>query len=154
MDDAAEARRNIIRTLLPRLAKASMKAVIIYIVFAALSTFMAPIAGVFDYQGVVAVPFALYLALIFLVEVSRGAILQYIFSAVNHLAMMLYFSYVMNSAVVSFAVDRISLTVDLRFFIALLVLASVLGFAKNMMQLLDWLNTREEHWLRYQTKSL
>lgn len=154
MDDASGTRKGLSRILLPRLARASIKTAIIYGIFAALSTFVAPISGVFDYHGVVTIPFAFYLALIFLVEVTRGTILQYIFSGVSHLAMMLYFSYVMNSAVVSFAVDRIALTVDLRFFIALFVLASVLGFAKNMIQLLDWQNTKEEQWLQYQTRSL
>jgi hypothetical protein len=153
MVDAPVVRRSLIRILIQRLAKASLKAGIIYGIFAILTALMAPITGVFDYHGVVTVPFAFYLTLIFLIEVSRGAILQYIFSAVSHLAMILYFSYVMDSAIVSFAVERIGLTVDLRFFIALFMLASVLGLAKNMMGVLDWLNTKEEQWLHLQTRS-
>jgi len=67
---------------------------------------------------------------------------------------VLYFSYVLNTGIINVTVEQINLIVDLRFFLAIFVLGGMLGFAKSILKLLNWMNEREEQWLKYQIKSL
>ena len=156
MDKVAEEKQDssIIRIMMPRLFKAIVKTAIFYIIFAMLSSFMIPFEGFYSYQLVFTAFFALYLFFVFIIELTKGTVFQHVFSIANSLVMVLYFSYILNTGVINFTVEQINLMIDLRFFLALFVLGGILGFAKSMLQLLNWMNEREEQWLRYQIKSL
>lgn len=143
-----------IRVLIPRIVKALVKTVIIYIIFAIFSTFMIPFEGIYNYETLFTVLFALYLLFVFIIELTRDTIFHHIFSIANSLMIVFYFSYVLNTGVINFTVEQINLMIDVRFFLALFVIGGMLGFAKSILQLLSWMNEREEQWLRVQIKSL
>lgn len=139
--------RSIIRILVPRLFKASVKTVIIYIFFAVFSVFMIPIASILNYQAIFTVFFASYLFFVFIIELTKNTIFQHIFSIANSLIIVVYFAYVLDTGIINFTLEQINLIVDLRFFLALFILGGLLGFAKSMLQLLNWMNKKEEQWL-------
>jgi hypothetical protein len=143
-----------VRSMVPRLLKASAKTAIAYIVFTVLSTSMAPVQSIYSYQSIFTAFFAAYLFFIFVIEITRGTIYQHVFCIANSLIVVVYFSYLLNTSVINFAVEHVSLMIDLRFFFYVLLLGGVVGFAKSVLQLLSWINEREEHWLSCQVKSL
>ncbi|MFQ6068068.1 MAG: hypothetical protein ACE5KD_00840 [Candidatus Bathyarchaeia archaeon] len=143
-----------IRVLIPRLFKALVKTVTVYILFTVFSTFIIPLKGVYTYQSLFTVFFALFLFFIFIIELTKDTIFQHIFSIANSLMIVLYFTYVLNTGIIHFSIDQVDLMIDLRFFLALFVLGGILGFAKSMLQFLNWMNEKEERWLKCQIKSL
>jgi len=142
------------RATIPRLSKAIFKTAIVYILFIIFSGFTIPFEGFYDYKLLFTVFFVLYMIFVFVIELVRGTIFQHIVSIVQSLTIVIYFAYILNTGIISFTVEQINLMVDLRFFLAVFVLGSLLGFARSMLSLLNWMNEREEQWLQYQTKSL
>jgi hypothetical protein len=143
-----------VRSMVPRLLKASAKTAIAYIVFNVLSTLIASVQSIYSYQSIFTAFFAVYLFFIFVIEITRGTIYQHVFCIANSLMVVVYFSYLLNTSVINFAVEQVTLMIDLRFFFYVLLLGGVVGFAKSVLQLLSWINEREEHWLSCQVKSL
>lgn len=143
-----------LKTIIPRFIKALAKAGFVYILFALLSSIMVPFESIYSYQSSFTVLFALYLFFIFVIELTKGTIFQHLFSIANSLMIVFYFIHILNTGVINFSIEEINLVIDLRFFLSLFVLGGVLGFAKNMLRLLNWMNEREEQWLKYQIKSL
>lgn len=142
------------RNLAKRFFKALIKTVIVYVLFAAISAFMTPFASFYSYEASLAAFFALYLFFVFIIEFTKGTVFYHAFSIANSLVIVLYFSYIMNTAVINIPIEQFNLMIDLRFFLAIFVLGGILGFAKSMLQLLNWMNEREEQWLSLQIKSL
>lgn len=142
-----------VRRMVPRFLKAIVKTAIAYIGFMVFSMIMAPVQGVYGFQSVFTAFFAAYLFFIFIIEITRGTIYQHVFGIASSLTVVVYFVYMLNSSVISFSVEQVSLMVDLRFFFYVLILGGVLGFAKSILQLLNWVNEREEYWLSLQVKS-
>ncbi len=142
------------RSMVSRLLKASAKTVIAYVVFILISAFMAPLESIYSYQAAFTIFFALYIAFIFLIELTKGTVYQHLFSITNSLILVAYFAYILNTSLIAFSIEQVSLLVDLRFFCYVLILGGILGFAKSLLQLLSWVNDREERWLSLQIKSL
>jgi hypothetical protein len=143
-----------VRSMVPRFLKAFAKTAIAYVAFIVLSTAMAPVQSIYSYQSIFTAFFAVYLFFIFVIEITRGTIYQHVFCIANSLIVVVYSSYLLNTSVINFAVEQVTLMIDLRFFFYVLLLGGVVGFAKSVLQLLSWINEREEHWLSCQVKSL
>ncbi|MCK4223210.1 hypothetical protein KAX01_02845, partial [Candidatus Bathyarchaeota archaeon] len=65
-----------------------------------------------------------------------------------------YIIQVLNMGVINVSLNEFSLMIDLRFFLSIFAIGGFLGFAKSMLQLLNWMNEREEYLLKTYTKSL
>ena len=156
MDRAGTGKENLftIRNMAPRLLKAIAKTAIAYIIFVGLSTALTPVQSIYNYQSPFTMFFTLYLAFIFIIEITRGTIYQHAFCIANSLMLVVYSSYLLNTCIISLTVEQIALTVDPRFFFYVLVLGGVAGFAKSLLQLLSWINEREERLLGCQIMSL
>ena len=154
MDKVEKENRFTMRTMIPRVFKASLKAAIGYILFVLFSRLMAPLEGIYGYQTQFTALIALFLVFIFIIELAKDTIFQHIFSIANSLMIAFYFAYILNTSVFNISIEQINLMVDMRFFFSLFVLGGLLGFAKSMLRFLSWMNEREERWLRYQIKSL
>ena len=146
--------KSAIKILAPRLLKATIKTTVIYLIFSVLTYLMTPVAGFFNYQAIFTAFFALYLIFTFAIEFTKNTVFQHILSIANSLIIVLYFTYVLNTGVISMNIEQMIFTVDLRFFLTLFVLGGMLSFAKSMLKLLSWMNDKEEEWLEAQIKSL
>ncbi|MCW3981289.1 MAG: hypothetical protein NWF11_07425 [Candidatus Bathyarchaeota archaeon] len=142
------------RKLLLRVLKALLKTVIVYFLFETLSAFLVPFDVFQSYQTVSVLFVALYIFFIFATELTRGTVFHHVFAIANSLVFLLYFTHVLSTSVFHITVEQIMIMVDLRFFLGIFVLGSILGFAKSMLDFLMWINKREEIWLSYQMKSL
>ncbi len=156
MDNLGIAKGNELtpRNLIKRFFKALIKTIVVYIVFMTVSAFMTPFARFYNYEASLAIFFALYLFFIFIIQFAKGTVFYHAFNIANSLMIVLYFSYLMNTGIINFPIERFNLIIDLRFFLAIFVLGGILGFAKSMLQLLNWLNESEEQRLSCQIKSL
>ncbi|MCW4052260.1 MAG: hypothetical protein NWE78_03485 [Candidatus Bathyarchaeota archaeon] len=141
------------RKLVVRILKALLKTVIVYLLFETLSAFLVPLDVFQSYQAVSVLFVALYIFFIFATELTRGTVFHHILAIANSLVFLLYFTHVLSTSVFHVAMDQIMIMVDLRFFLGIFVLGSILGFARSMLDLLMWINKREEIWLSYQIKS-
>jgi hypothetical protein len=135
------------RSVMSRFLKASLKTALIYVVFHLLTWLMLPLESFYTYPTSLSGFFAVFLAFIFIIELTKGTIYQYIFSVANALFVVFYFTYVLNVGIIRFSVEQVVMTIDLSFFVAVLVLGGVIGFAKSLLELLGWMNEREERGL-------
>jgi hypothetical protein len=142
--EAHSEKRITVRSVMSRFLKASIKTALIYVVFHLLTSFMLPLERLYTYPTSLSGFFSVFLAFIFIIELTRGTIYQYIFSVANALFVVFYFTYVLNVGTIRVSVEQVVMTIDLSFFVAVLVLGGVIGFAKSLLQLLGWMNEREE----------
>ncbi|MCK4435585.1 hypothetical protein KAU87_02120, partial [Candidatus Bathyarchaeota archaeon] len=137
-----------------RLGKAAFKSAVVYILFSIFSTIVAPFEGFADIQPLSIAFLAIYIFFIFAIELTRGSIFQHIFNIVNSLLIVAYIIQVLNMGVINVSLNEFSLMIDLRFFLSIFAIGGFLGFAKSMLQLLNWMNEREEYLLKTYTRSL
>ena len=142
------------RKIFLRLGKAAFKSAVVYILFSIFSTIVAPFEGFADIQPLSIAFLAIYIFFIFAIELTRGSIFQHIFNIVNSLLIVAYIIQVLNMGVINVSLNEFSLMIDLRFFLSIFAIGGFLGFAKSMLQLLNWMNEREEYLLKTYTKSL
>lgn len=156
MDEMTEKRKDklTMRNIAVRVIKATIKAVLVYFLFSVISMLMSSFEGFYRYQASSTLFIAVYIIFIFAIEVSRGTVFQHVCSIANSLIIVFYFAHVMSQGMVNMGIAGFNLTIDLRFFLSIFVLGGILGFARTMLQLLNWMNEKEELWLRYQMKSL
>jgi len=142
------------RNFLSRFSKALLKVAIGYILFFIFSKLMIPLEGIYSYQTGLTTLIVLFLVFTFFIELTKGTIIQHVFSITNSLMIVFYFVCILDTGLINVTIEQVDLMVDLRFFLSILILGGVLSFAKSMLQLVNWMNEREERWLRYQIKSL
>ncbi len=143
-----------VKKLVWRLLKAFIKTVIIYFIFETITGFMGSFKSFQDYQMLSMAFMVLYVIFIFATELARGTVFQHVFAVANSMMFILYFAHIFNTSAFSFAVEQIHLMIDLRFFLGIFVVGSILGLAKNLLGFILWMNEREEIWMAYQIKSL
>jgi len=137
-----------------RLGKATFKSAVVYILFSIFSMIVAPFEGFADVQPLSIAFLAIYIFFIFAIELTQGSIFQHIFNIVNSLLIVAYIIQVLDMGVINASLDEFSLMIDLRFFLSIFAIGGFLGFARSMLQLLNWMNEREEYLLKNYTKSL
>ncbi len=136
-----------------RVLKAVLKTVIIYFLFETLSAFLVPFEVFQNYQAVSVLFVAMWIFFIFATELTRGTVFHHVLAIANSLVFLLYFTHVLSTGVFHIEIEQVMIMVDLRFFLGIFVLGSMVGFAKSMLDFLMWVNQREEIWLSYQIKS-
>jgi len=144
----------MMRNLLSRLSKALFKVAIGYSLFYIFSKLMIPLEGIYSYQTSFTTLIVLFLVFTFFIELAKGTIIQHAFSITNSLMIVFYFVCILDMGIINVTIEQVDLMVDLRFFLSIFIMGGVLSFAMSMLQLVNWMNEREERWLRYQIKSL
>lgn len=136
-----------VRTVVFRFLKASAKTALIYVVFHLLTAFMLPLKELYTYSTSLPMFFAVFLAFMFLIELTKGTVYHHIFSIANALFVVFYLARISNTGTIRLSVERIVMTIDLSFFLAVFLLGGVIGFAKSLLHLLGWMNEREQRGL-------
>jgi hypothetical protein len=137
-----------------RLCKATFKSAIFYIIFSIFTMIIAPFEGIVNYQAPSIVFMIIYICFIFVSELTQGSIYQHVFSIANSLLVIAYITNILELGVINASIEQFSMRVDLRFFLSVFMIGGFLGFTKSMLQLLSWLNEREEYWFADHIKSL
>jgi len=132
-----------LRTL--KILKATIKAALLYGVYFVLSMFLAPISDVVPgFQQMVETFVTVYLFLMILGEITSGTVFQHFFGAAKALFVILYLIFSLNGGVITLYFQGAQLMVDIRLFLMVAILLSLLGFAKSVLQAISFLNEKAQ----------
>ncbi len=126
--------------------KATIKGVFFYGIYFVLSMFLAPVSEiVLGFQQMIEVFVMVYIFLMIIGELTAGTIVHHFFSGAKALFVILYLIFALNGGIVGITVQNVNLIVDLRLFLVVAMLLGLLGFAKSVLQAINFLNEKAEH---------
>lgn len=126
--------------------KATVKGVIFYVIYFVLSMFLAPISEMVPgLQQTIEIFVIVYILLMIIGELTSGTIFHHFFNAAKALFVILYLIFALQGGIVGMTVQNVNLIVDLRFFLIVAMLLGLLGFAKSVLQAINFINQKTEH---------
>ncbi|RLI13931.1 hypothetical protein DRO41_06570 [Candidatus Bathyarchaeota archaeon] len=145
MDEKSIGFKERLRRITLKILKATIKAALLYGVYFVLSMFLAPISDVVPgFQQMVETFVTVYLFLIILGEITSGTVFQHFFGAAKALFVILYLIFSLNGGVITLYFQGAQLMVDIRLFLMVAILLSLLGFAKSVLQAISFLNEKAQ----------
>ncbi|MEM3640334.1 MAG: hypothetical protein QXH37_00180 [Candidatus Bathyarchaeia archaeon] len=129
-----------------RALKTALKGVIFYTLYLVLLMFLAPATQIIPaFQQTIETFFMIYLALMIVGELTSGTILQHFFNTAKALFIILYLILALGSGIVNLTFQGLNVLVDIRIFLIIAMLLSLLGLAKSTLQAINYLGERAEH---------
>jgi hypothetical protein len=143
-ENASDSKASV-RKLTFKALKATIKGLLFYAVYFVLWTFIAPFASMVPgLQQSIEIFVVVYIVLIIIGEFMAGTIYQYFFGAGKALFVIFYMILSLRNGVMSLAFENLSLLIDLRFFIGIAMVLSLLGFAGSVLQAINFVSNRSE----------
>ena len=131
--------------LIFRASKATAKAVLLYGLYFIFSIFLSSVSKyVPEFQQFVENFVIGYLILMVVGEMFSGTIFHPFFNVAKSLFIIFYLIFSLNGGIIHVAFENINLTINIQLFIMVSVLLGLLGFAKSMLQTLNFLNKKVE----------
>ena len=126
-----------------RALKAAAKGILVYVLYFVLSLFLAPfVEMVPTLQQSIEAFVTLYLILMVIGDFLADTIYHYFFGAGKSLFVIFYLILSLKSGVVSASFGSINLLVDLRLFLVIAMLLSLLGLARSVFQAINFMNEK------------
>jgi uncharacterized ion transporter superfamily protein YfcC len=126
--------------------KATIKGVLFYGIYFVLSMFLAPVSEIVPgFQQMIEVFVMVSIVLMIIGELTAGTIFHHFFNGAKALFVILYLLFALNGGIVDITVQNVNLIVDIRLFLAVAILLGLLGFAKSVLQAINFLNQKAEH---------
>jgi len=137
--------KNLVKDISFRVAKATVKAILVYLLYFLVAPMLAPlfelIPGVFES---IEVFIAVYIVLMILSDLTEKTIFQCFFNTARALYFMAYLLLSMGDGVLSTSYENFSLTVNLTIFYSIAVTLSLLGFARTVLQAINFMHEKAE----------
>jgi len=135
-----------LRKIMFKVLKATLKGVLFYgIYFILWMMFLAPISEIVPgFQQMVETFVMIYVLLIIVGELTSGTIFQHFFGAAKALFVICYLIFSLKGGILGLTYENVNLIVDLRLFLMIAILLSLLGFAKSVFQAINYMNEKEE----------
>lgn len=106
---------------------------------------MSPISELVPgFQQMVEVFVMVYIFLIIVADLTSGTIFQYFFNASKALFAICYLILSLNGGIFGVTFQNVNLTVDLRLFLIIAISLGLLGFAKSVLQAINYMNEKAE----------
>ncbi len=141
--------KSLMRKMIPNVFKATVWGIITYILIGYLPTLIFPIDFLpFGYNQLfdLFVGIAVFFAVI--TNLFSGTIFGYAFSIARALVMIIYFVIVFNGGIIGLTMPMqefaVSLVVDVKAFLSILVLVYLLGIGKSLLQATNFLAKKVE----------
>ncbi|MDH5483083.1 MAG: hypothetical protein OEY22_09430 [Candidatus Bathyarchaeota archaeon] len=129
-----------------RALKATIKGALFYAFYFVLWMFLAPFSELIPgLQQMVETFVIVYIILMVIGELASDTIFQYFFNAAKALFVISYFVLSLNGGIFGMTFENVSLTIDIRLFLVVAMLLGLLGFAKSVIQAVNYMNTRAEY---------
>jgi len=126
--------------------KATLKGLIFYALYFFSWMFLAPISeAIPGFQQTIETFVMVYIFLIILGDLTSDTIFQYFFSAAKALFVICYLILSLNGGMYNVTFQNVNLIVDLRLLLSIAVLLGLLGFAKSVIQAINYMNERAEY---------
>lgn len=138
-------KKNLVKDVSFKVAKATAKAVLIYLIYFFLAPMLEPVfALVPGFMESIEAFVAVYIVLMILSELTAKTVFQYFFNTARALFFMAYLLLSMGSGVFSTSYESFSLTINLTLFYTVAVLLSLLGFARTILQAINFMHEKAE----------
>ena len=139
-DDSKKLRKIVFKAL-----KATVKGVLFYAIYFVLWMFFASITEAMPgLQQTIETFVMVYVILIIIGELASGTIFEHFFNAAKALFVIGYMILSLGGGIVGLTYKNVNLLVDLRLFLTIAVLLSLLGLAKSVLQAINYLNEKAE----------
>lgn len=146
MADTGNNFKKKIRNFTFKALKATVKGILFYAIYFVLWMFLAPISDMVPgFQQMIETFVMAYILLMIVGELASGTIFQYFFNVAKALFVIGYLIFSLNSGIFGLTFQNVSLMVDLRLFLAIAMLLSLLGLAKSVLQAINYMNEKAEY---------
>lgn len=137
--------KNLVKDVSFRVAKATVKAILVYLLYFLLAPMLAPLFELIPgFMESIEVFVAVYIVLMILSDLTAKTVFQYFFNTARALFFMAYLLLSMGDGVFSTTYENFSLTVNLTLFYTVAVLLSLLGFARTLLQAINFMHEKAE----------
>jgi len=145
MADANSSSKRNLRGIVFRALKATVKGTLFYIIYYVVSQLIAPILMLVPgLQQMIETFFIIYIVLMMVGDLTSGTIYQHFFNVAKVLFVIGYMLFSLEGAVFGTSFGNVSLMVDLRMFLVIAVLLSLLGLAKTVLQAINYMSEKAE----------
>ncbi len=145
MADVNNNSRKKIRSTVFRALKATVKSVLVYLIYYIIWMFLAPISEyVPSLQQMIENFVIIYISLMIIGDLTSGTIFQYFVSVSKSLFVIAYLILSLKGGIFGITFQNVNLTVDLRLFLTIAILLSLLGLSKSLLQTINFLNEKAE----------
>ncbi len=142
MADEKKKSKNIVKDVSFKVVKATVKAILIYLIYFLLTSMLAPLFGLIPgFMESIEAFVAVYITLMILSEITERTIFQYFFSATRTLLFVAYLLLSMGNGVINASYENF-LNLTLFYMIALTL--SLIGFARSILQAINFMSERTE----------
>ena len=145
MAEQQKKRKNLIKDVSFRVAKVTVKAILVYLIYFLLAPMLAPLFGLIPgFMESIEAFIAVYIVLMILSDLTAKTVFQYFFNTARALFFMGYLLLSMGDGVLSTSYENFSLTVNLTLFYTIAVTLSLLGFARTILQAINFMHEKAE----------
>jgi len=137
--------KGTLQKLVFKILKATIKGVLFYAVYFVLWMFISPVSELIPgFQQMIEVFVMVYVFLMIVGELTSGTIFQHFFNAAKSLFTICYFILSLNGGIWGMTFQDVDLMVDLRLFLMIAISLSLLGFAKSVLQGINYMSEKAE----------
>jgi hypothetical protein len=127
------------------IAKTVIKTAIVCILYVILSQVLAPLSPLIPgLQGMLQTFIIVYVALMIVSNLTSGTVFQHMFGAARCGFVMAYLIVSLNSGIFDYTFGSVSLMVDLRMFLVIVMMLEILGLAKSVILAIDFVSQKAE----------
>lgn len=140
-----ENKNSTIKEITYRVLKASLKTILIYVIYILVTPMLAPITEIVpDLMGSIEAFVIIFVALMFLSDLTEKTIFQYFFNTARQIYIIGYLLLSMGDGVMSLSYESLSLTINLTILYGIAVLLSLLGLARSILQAIEYMGKKSE----------
>ena len=134
-----------VRKYLLRALWTTLKVIVLSVAYVVVMMFLAPVSGLIPGLGDILTTFmVVYVVLMVIGDVCSGTILQHFFNGARALFVIAYLIISLNSGIVNVSARNVSLMIDVRLFLVVVMLLGLLGLARSIMQAINFVSERVE----------
>ena len=149
MDEMKKARQNGVKDIAFRIAKATLKATFVYLLYFFAVPLLTPLfAFVPGFMETIEIFVTIYIVLMILGDLTERTIFHCFFNAARALFIIAYMVFSVGDGVISVPADNFTLTVNLSILYTITALLGLLGLAKAIMEAVHFMSERAEGGLR------
>ena len=146
MADANNDSKKTVRNFTFKALKATVKGTLFYGIYFVLWMSLAPISEMVPgLQQMVETFVMVYILLIIVGELTSRTIFQYFFNVAKALFVIGYLIFSLKSGIFGLTFQNVRLMIDLRLFLMIAMLLSLLGLAKSVLQAINYMNEKAEY---------
>jgi uncharacterized ion transporter superfamily protein YfcC len=136
---------NKVRDWAFKVAKATIKATLVYMLYFVLSPYLAALSTIAPgFTETIELFVAVTIVLMILSDLTANTIFQCFLNAGRAIFTLAYLVFAMGDGVLNFKYESFSLTVNLTSFYAIAALLGLLGLARSVMQAINFMSERAE----------